>query len=366
MPIYTRRKETGPLTSTANWDSFNTNSGSAHNEWDYISHHSFAKGQNTPGYHKLKAEGALLPFTHWDQVVMDVKLNNGTYRSDQSSSSYYETATGVNVNALLSCDTNRFGTPDMAQASYMLQKAAAEIYSRGWDGLTAASELKKTVRSFKTVTKRLVDLTTKFSPKRLNDLWLEGRYGFRTLAYDIRDLHSAATEFDSLRKIHTERSGYSYSEFDEDSFILNTSDTKWTITTTTEHKYSIRGSVAAIIKPSRIVTNPVQTGWELVPYSFVVDWVYDVGTAIQAASFLSASKQHTSAIGFVDETIVEAEMRGTAQPGFTHTGGPNGSTFTGTRTSRTPSGIMVRPQLTNRNITGALALDLQALSRIRG
>jgi hypothetical protein len=52
---------------------------------------------------------------------------------------------------------------------------------------------------------------------------------------------------------------------------------------------SYRGFAYTKIKPESFGIDPVQTFWELVPFSFVVDWFVDVGSKLQLASYLSTS-----------------------------------------------------------------------------
>lgn len=44
--------------------------------------------------------------------------------------------------------------------------------------------------------------------------------------------------------------------------------------------------------------NPLQTGWELIPFSFVLDWVLNVGKTISAIALLNCSVAHTAALGY--------------------------------------------------------------------
>lgn len=48
--------------------------------------------------------------------------------------------------------------------------------------------------------------------------------------------------------------------------------------------------------------NPAVTAWELVTYSFIIDWFIDIGQWLAAASFLTFNHQHFAAGGIKIET----------------------------------------------------------------
>lgn len=75
----------------------------------------------------------------------------------------------------------------------------------------------------------------------------------------------------------------------------NFKSTKQLTTTVT---CSARGSVAALIKKQGAHFNPVVTGWELVPYSFVIDWFVDVGSTLKSLSLAVVADEVTAAYGY--------------------------------------------------------------------
>lgn len=322
------------------------------------------RGERIPGYHSRRKAGEFLPYTSWLQSEIKTLYTPGGFRADKINDPYFEQGAGIH-NSFVGTLPTEAPLPDTSSADYYLQSAAADLYNRGWDALTFSAELGKTVRSFRGISKRIVSLATRFNAKRAHDFWLEGRYSFRTLAYDVRDLHDALVNFDDKRSIHSERSGRTYSVFAEGGSTINTTEALHTLGWNSETTHSVRGSIAAVIDPDRIVTNPVQTAWELVPWSFILDWVYDVGTSLAAISFLNSATKHTSAIGHYTEMQVTGSMTQTANSGYVVSGGGYHGQSVTKVTQRSPRSITVIPQLTNRRLTGELALDLQALSRIR-
>jgi len=183
----------------------------------------------------------------------------------------------------------------------LVQAAASKIYSRGWDGLTFFAELHKTVRMFRGVGKRLIDILIsardKGSINPFSNFWLETRYGWRILIFDIKDINHLLQEWDSKRKNRVkDRVGTS-----KTWQYTNTLEGAGTAgiyrdVVTEDHSLNVRGAIIADFLPPRITLNPVTTSWELVPFSFVVDWFFGVGQALEAISFALQS-EYTSGWG---------------------------------------------------------------------
>lgn len=327
-------------------------------------------GEGIIDYHKRKARGDLLPHTNFSQVEIEHNLNPSTYTQQRPGSE--EILTGYSC----AYETGRYpnlahlGSPDTSRLQALVQQAAANVYQKGWDAGTFLGELPSLGRMFKGVAKRVHDLARNKhgyrTGKELQKLWLEGRYGWRTLAYDIRDLNSAITEWDSKRLIWTARSGYGYQESLEDIDVLTYSDTDLTVATTVTTDWSLRGSVAAALRPARFQVDPLITGWELVPYSFVIDWVYDVGTALAARRLLATAQGVTASQGYVAETRYKWSVTsGTPKAPYTYVNYSENSDCMIRTTLRTPSGISLQPTVAGRDWSPDLALDLQALARVK-
>jgi hypothetical protein len=334
-------------------------------------------GVNVPNYWDLKSKGKLIPHTHF--------MQDENVQAIAPTDYYQKIGNNVWEHRNYSAAINQFGqlltgihhVPDTAYAQAMVQQAAANIANAGWDGLTFASELPSLRRMFSKTAKRMRRLHTRYYgndvQKRMlkrrrskggdfsfNDLWLEGRYGWRTLAYDLRDFDDAVRDYDGKRKIWTERSGYTISQ----SSTTEQSD-KWSAgflncsTTTTTHS-SIRGAVAAEFSPSRVTLDPLNTAWELIPYSFVVDWFLGVGNALATSKLLMLASDHTASIGVKSVSERTAITTCIPDPGdeMIYT-----ETYVGryTRSQRTPTAIQIRPALTGRILDGNLLLDLRAL-----
>jgi len=120
--------------------------------------------------------------------------------------------------------------------------------------------------------------------RTLADLWLEYSYGWKPLANDIHNLNNAVQDY--LKKplpIEATAHGGSSSEV---SFLWNGI---W------QHDGSSQSShrtflSASMVNPSLYLlnqaglANPLAIAWELVPWSFVVDWFVPVGQTLQACT----------------------------------------------------------------------------------
>jgi hypothetical protein len=251
---------------------------------------------------------------------------------------------------------------DLIDAQKFVQSAAERIYAKGHDTLTFLSELKKTTSMFRGVADKLRRLASGKSPGEIADLWMEGRYGWRTLMYDLIDLNGALTEFDASRKRYSERTGRSYTDVQSSSgFYSPGGQNMIKVSRVDSYEVSVRGSVTADIQPPQFRFNLVATGWELIPFSFVIDWLVDVGSAIMACSFLTLTDRYSASSGYV----INLE-RETSLSAGTHT--LYSITASGSRednvtwTSRTPTSVPILPQL-QLNVDWLKGLDLIAMIR---
>lgn len=125
------------------------------------------------------------------------------------------------------------------------------------------------------------------------DMWLEAQYGWKPL---LQDVHAAVTklsddETGSKPPIVTVKSGGR----ERDEFFTYPGDSclqtlvgsvRFKKLHRVEHKCMVRLDFIpenhALIAASQLgLTNPLEVGWELVPFSFVVDWFYPVGNYFQ-------------------------------------------------------------------------------------
>lgn len=182
------------------------------------------------------------------------------------------------------------------------QAAAAKLYGDGWDVGTFLAEIHKTVAMFRNVASDFINLMGTYSEGRYTEpfqAWLAGRYGWRILIFDIQDINKLLSGLnDPERTRSAQKTGQSFSRTDTVQSVWQAGF--WEVTTNDQTIYnlSVRGSVVADFVPSKIILNPVTTAWELVSYSFVIDWILNVGAALNALSFLTVNPLYTASYGY--------------------------------------------------------------------
>lgn len=186
-----------------------------------------------------------------------------------------------------------------------IQQAAAEVYSQFHDTLTFLAEFTKVISMFRNTGKSIVRLL-KNKPKGwgysqaakdLPSKWLEYRYGWRTLYYDLLSIVEAVNAIDDQRTRYSERAGESWSEVYNSVIPAPAVKDASTLNMVFSREVSLRGSVVADIQPPKFSMNPAVTAWELVTFSFIIDWFLDIGQWLAASSFLVFNAQHYAAGG---------------------------------------------------------------------
>lgn len=271
--------------------------------------YSYMRGYDTRNYSKLRKEGKIIPYTDWSQLFCKGEVTEGEFFLESTTYGFQQKNHGltpppwVNTSGWLyprSFNENvlesDFGISLEDHGRDQVQRAAAKIYSSGWDALTWGAELHKVARMFKTFLKRLFG----YSPKQLHDMWLEGRYGWRILMYDIRDIDEVLTNIHVERNRYKQSVGLSGSEtkVSLDELSWDSGKSRLWLSYTDTVAWSIRGSVVADIRaPIKVTVNPITTAWELITFSFVIDWIIDVGQWLEAMSFLLVQNDYSAARG---------------------------------------------------------------------
>lgn len=348
-------------------------------------YYKITEGMNTPRYHQRLSKGELLPYTWFRQMEISgehaIKLLQWTRTSpagwairepgNSTSKALAEIYWRVKVS-----DLDK--VLDFEPARYHLQRAAARVYSSGWDALTFAGELRKTGQMFRNLAQSFYNLVWRLPKSAVTgkgrellplralmniplSKWLELRYGWRTLVYDMQDLADVIKHLDDGRKRYKERAGSS------DSAVTIT-NLNYTLSVGTSHlvitdrkKSGYRGSIIADIEPPQFAFNPITTGWELITLSFVVDWFLNVGQWLESLSFLAIERQYYGAVGFHYELERELVCTNcTPASGHTYSWYPY-SKWTGSFTARDPASVPLLP-LASIQLNAFKVLDLVALA----
>lgn len=203
---------------------------------------------------------------------------------------------------------DQFLRPDMSivdtSPQYVINAAGARALTPGYDVATLAGEGASTLRTMKSLTVDLYRQAVKAMPKIANSLnksrrgvtaanildefnsrWLEARYGIRPMAYDLIGLIDAWNFESTYLNKGTASQGFDIG-YDEDPVTTTSS-----VGTTVKQRslvgtYKLRGHAIAEFRNGSypLSANAFTTAWELTKFSFLVDRLLDIGSAITIAT----------------------------------------------------------------------------------
>lgn len=336
------------------------------------------RGHPTPGFHKRKRAGELLPFTSFEQYELKGSVLASIY---DVATSNYPTSGSKDV-----WEAQRYseqGNLDITE-QYMrdivsayesagqtsLQAAAANLYQEGrWDALTFLTELPAVIDMFQSLGRKLLALIRKKPPGMPWNLWLEGRYGWRTLLFDFKSFSEMIQDIDGDRARRRVRSGMQFSTTESTDTAFSNVAFNCVHRDTRSIYVSVRGTIVSDISLPDLQLNPLITAWEVVRFSFVIDWFLGVGRSLAAISFLMASQRYAAGIGFY--VLVHKDYQrfadATAKSGYKIQSLSLATTSTASWTYRTPGTVPIQPfiglKLDASKILDLLALLTQALFR---
>lgn len=303
----------------------------------------------TPLYFTKKRKGELFPinemsqekFSHvsnsgtttWTQklngvdkirTVMSGELAMAGYYSSQGW--YKDPATGLWV-----------GLPAWPSDGPVSVEALANARAKGMDLGTALAELGKTVAMIKkfrdNVYRRANSIAESLVKRNRNkfhthekalsafsETWLEGRYGWRTLAYELEDLTIALIKLDDLvtRRVR----GYAVDENRTEivgrngSYPLVKPAYKTTVSNSALGWVTIQqnlsrtkrsGSIIDAVLQGLAFVDPLITTYEVIPYSFIFDWFVNLNDNLVAFSPFAVSRRLGSWISAQEkvETVID-------------------------------------------------------------
>jgi hypothetical protein len=258
------------------------------------------RGNNTPGFHRRKKRGELLPLKSYFSFKTVGDVHSGEYEwRDLSSGAGYGFIGGASLEEdwiITSQEAEEIATNYLVDLSHQV---AAALYNKNtMDALTFVLELNKTLDLLKAPVERAIKLMK--DPKGWRgsgpSSWLEYRYGWRILYYDVLSFIKASNRIGDLRTRFSERVG-----FDQEVTLAPVVHTQsagppgtFQRTIQTSISLSNRGFAIAdlnCLNPFQI--NPAVSGWEVMRWSFILDWIIAIGDYIQAMSLLvTANSAH--------------------------------------------------------------------------
>lgn len=329
-------------------------------------------GMVTPSFHARVRQGELIPFTYFRKFAVS-GLSYGTFLAlTQSPLPYFKRRLLPNANlwpywVLAEGDLD----PYLQSAKLYVQQSASKIYSSGYDLLTSLAEFGevktmwcKLAKNFATFIRHGVSpsFLRNTTLKKVANTWLEGRYGWRTFMYDLKNLHEVVSRLNVARQRYSQRSGNEYTTHSYSTVTNYVTECYYAVDYHDVINISLRGTVAADIDVPQFQTNLLQTGWELIPLSFVVDWFLSVGKSISALSFLMHAKRYTAAEGCrVSIQRSAVAYATTKRTGCTNVTYDQRMTCNAALELRTPCSVSLSPQLVLNRLDLSKVIDLLSL-----
>jgi hypothetical protein len=330
------------------------------------------QGFDTPHFHKRKRKGELLPFTPFTQYEVDGTITGALdvtanpypdghkyHYWTSPDSGFPDTSDPADDLLQVTQAELRALADDHAKTDYLVQHAAASIYSNGFDALTFVAEFHQVVAMFRGFVPRVLKLLA--SVKHYDDLLLELRYGWRPLLYDMQDIAKVMKRINKGKTRFLEHARGLYS--DSTSTTIDTWQTKVfgsiSLRTDTDILVAGRGSIVADIEPPKLSFNPFVTAWEVVTLSFVIDWIVNVGQWINSMSFLVLQRKYVAAGGALVTLSKNYSTIYTPTGNFQGTWSVEGN-VTATLVLRQPTSVSNLPQV-KLKLNELKVLDLLAL-----
>jgi len=207
-----------------------------------------------------------------------------------NSVAFYD-ATNRLLDKLRSSDLNLLvSAAEAKQSASMILRAARSFGNLKTSILRAISDLGKPISR---------------GSKRAADTWVEYCYGWTPLLNDIHNM----TEFHRTLLPVLKVEGKGYKRYEESSSIVSTGSHRQVSKTLVVDKV-LRSRTVTIKSPqafdaTRLTSlNPLLLAWEILPYSFVVDWFIDIGGYLQNME-IACLAGYLPTVGF-DSTLANA------------------------------------------------------------
>lgn len=364
-------------------------SGTASTSYSGSVHTKRIEDHTTPGFFSKLAKGECLPNNgcRIDDITETRTASHGLHQLNFVGGCYRQQTIGPHW----SLRTPLVVLPphDNDIVNVVSQQARGKCLASIFDALTTLAELKQTSRLIVNAWGRVEDFASraaKFARRSrslkgaavaFGEKWLEYRYGWLPAIYSAEDAMKAFNAMQNGRKLISEKSTV--------SVPFSLSDTKHTTSPTgsggmgtVNQTDSINGTRrytgaawgwADSTQRKYFGFDPLLTTWELVPYSFVVDWFLGVGTFIKSVSPFGGVAIAGGSCSITDDYTFEQTWDYSYSAGEVGSGGPI-STVKHVRSylrfGNTPGAVPVwNPNLTPERVIDAFALILAGDRRVR-
>jgi hypothetical protein len=308
--------------------------------------YGYFHGVDTPHYTARKKRGELLPlnaYVRYDEdrsgsyggsVVYDQRCINPTWTCN-GTASVDRRGWLVEEDSVQSSEQLQLEMMQDCNITALLQEAIADA-SPDLDALTTIIEAPKTVKMIVNARSNAVELLkplkrayrdvktlralrpsvlyrdTKEVVKVLGSGWLEWRYGWRNLGFDIEDCAKAYNQ--PKRQFVSGRSGLGGpQETVVSTGVIDPSGIPGTAlefekTTQLDTSYRANFIGKHLVESSNALLSPSVTSWEEIPLSWVADWFVTAGAAISAWVVKSSLEQYHCSLGLKRQVTVDARI----------------------------------------------------------
>lgn len=329
------------------------------------------EGFNTPSFQKLKREKRLLPFTTFVQTEYTL-ARSGSYSYGHTQNGHWCTFPGP-MGHLGWAPTEQQIASVVAKVNTtaLLQAAVANLNAE-FDALTFLVELKQVPGLLLGVLGRILDLKNSFKKRTgildIGNAWLEVRYGWRPLLNDLESIANLINEAAEKKGEFVKRRTSSVVS----ESLSTTSYRPWSggyttclETSTLESTISVSGiaRVVSKIQPPRVLVSPLVTAWEIIPLSFVLDWIVGVGRSIAALQATLVHSDLVSGVGMLVDIQTTGSASWAASVGYASCS--HSSNYRETRVTRVPQTVSFTPQVKlSLDVTRILDLFFLLIQRI--
>lgn len=321
----------------------------------------YYQGTKTPKYFRKKASGDLIPHQPYTRFDLKAEYPHGVYRgtyrrtnSDPLSYSYEVNSTREVPGAAKTQKEAEERLRSLLKMSnikedVLLVEALANCQPE-LDAGTLLAEMSKTIRMVVGVRKRAADLIWQArkggfqTAKAASQAWLEWRYGWRILGYDIKSV-TEYLNYPIRDAIVEGRAGQSYTRYDEVTSPFSGYYVQHDSVGLLNKDLSVRANVNVKLrgKSSNAFVSIPTTVWEVTPFSFVADWFLGIGDAIAAMEVLLRAEAITCSVGYKYTEVGSLDLRdiriGTGQWASAPFGVSGGSASVCTLLTRAPRSL---------------------------
>lgn len=271
-----------------------------------------------PAFAQLRRCGAFLPLNSC--LISKVKETrtpgSGGFHLYNTDGSISRWSSGELWNAVTGHLT--VPSPDPALAEDAVTRAAADCADATWDTLTFLAEAKESYEMVGGAIRKLYDRFVIPSAlraakearrgilRRFSEIWLSYRYGWMPLVYDVQDAAEAIASRKRKFDLKKGRGHNSTTWNDSTTWSVNTGTETWYYAETLSVSSTYRGKAyARIVDPTKNTWgfDPISTAWEVVPYSFVVDWFIGVGNWLKSIMPASSGVEFLGCCGSLKQVV---------------------------------------------------------------